>query len=133
MAMYSIRALSKWRSALVCPLCLAVGIAGGLCATAVASDEPKPDRVVHSFDFDERDEGNLEDLPKFWMPVRPSGFPQFAQGGFDFNAGLGRNLPRITVDRQSVTVEVAGDCKTGLGVGGYSRFVFLQDLEIESF
>jgi len=87
MAMYSIRALSKWRSALVCPLCLAVGIAGELCATAAASDEPKPDRVVHSFDFDERDEGNLEDLPKFWMPVRPSGFPQFAQGGFDFNAG----------------------------------------------
>lgn len=44
-------------------------------------------RVVHHFDFDERGEGNLEDIPKYWIPVRPDGFPGFAEGGFDFDLG----------------------------------------------
>ncbi len=41
------------------------------------------DSVVHRFDFDERSKGNLEDLPKYWEPFRPPGFPQFAVGSFD--------------------------------------------------
>lgn len=44
-------------------------------------------RVVHRFDFDERDEGNLEALPKYWAKIRPEGFPQYTGGGFDFGVG----------------------------------------------
>ncbi len=44
-------------------------------------------RVVHRFDFDEREEGNLEDIPKYWEPFRPPGFPKFTAGRFDFGTG----------------------------------------------
>lgn len=45
------------------------------------------ERVVHRFDFDERDKGNLEDVPKFWEVFRPPGFPHYAGGSFDFDVG----------------------------------------------
>lgn len=45
------------------------------------------DRIVHVFDFDERKTGNLEDLPMYWLPLRLSGFPRFADGSFDFEVG----------------------------------------------
>ncbi len=44
-------------------------------------------RVVHNFDFDERADGNLEDVPKYWEPLRPSGFPHYTRGSFDFQVG----------------------------------------------
>ena len=44
-------------------------------------------RLVHHFDFDEREAGNLENLPKFWAAVRPSGFAHFATGAFDLEIG----------------------------------------------
>ncbi len=44
-------------------------------------------RIVHRFDFDERPRGNLEDVPKYWDRMRPIGFPHFANGSFDFDAG----------------------------------------------
>lgn len=61
------------------------------------------DRVVHHFDFDERDEGNIESLPKYWDVIRPMGFPHFTRGAFDESVGrngapsfhletLGRNV-----------------------------------------
>ena len=89
--MCSIRALIRLPSAPARVLILTVGVAGGLCATPVASEEPAFKRVVHRFDFDEREAGNLEELPKFWMPVRPDGFPLFAHGTFDL--GMGRTAP----------------------------------------
>jgi hypothetical protein len=46
-----------------------------------------PNRLIHRFDFDERGEGNLEDLPKYWVPFRPGGFPRFAYGEFDVDVG----------------------------------------------
>lgn len=42
-----------------------------------------PNRVVHHFDFDERNKGNLEDIPKYWEPLRPKGFPHYVTGLFD--------------------------------------------------
>ena len=45
------------------------------------------DRIVHVFDFDERKTGNLEDIPMYWLPLRLSGFPRFADGSFDFEVG----------------------------------------------
>ncbi|MHC5108670.1 MAG: COG1470 family protein [Planctomycetota bacterium] len=44
-------------------------------------------RVVFSFDFDERDEGNLENVPKFWRRVEMPTFPHFSEGVFDDNVG----------------------------------------------
>lgn len=46
-----------------------------------------PNRVVHQFDFNERGMGNLDDLPMYWLPLRPKGFPGFANGSFDFEVG----------------------------------------------
>lgn len=45
------------------------------------------DRIVHRFDFDERADGNLEDIPKYWEPLRPGGFPHYTRGAFDFTVG----------------------------------------------
>lgn len=70
-----------------------VAALAGLLALALvgvpsaSGTEPGADRVVHRFDFDERDDGNLEDIPKFWMPLRTDGFPRFADGAFDFDVG----------------------------------------------
>lgn len=50
-----------------------------------------PTRIVHRFDFDERDDGNMEDVPKFWEPLRPRGFPHYALGAFDTQ--VGRSAP----------------------------------------
>ena len=47
----------------------------------------KPSRIVHQFDFDERVAGNLEDLPKYWEPLRPRHFPHYTVGKFDFEVG----------------------------------------------
>lgn len=44
-------------------------------------------RIVHRFDFDERGEGNLEEVPRYWTPLRGDGFPRFARGGFDESIG----------------------------------------------
>jgi hypothetical protein len=52
------------------------------------TDEVIATRIVHRFDFNEREEGNLEDLPRYWLPFRPpDDFPRFAIGGFDFEVG----------------------------------------------
>jgi len=49
----------------------------------------RSERLVHSFDFDERAEGNLEDVPKYWEPLRARGFPHYTYGSFDFAVGKG--------------------------------------------
>ncbi len=40
-------------------------------------------RIVHRFDFAERDDGNLEDVPRYWEPLVLDGFPHYATGKFD--------------------------------------------------
>ncbi len=62
--------------------------AQGACASRLVGQVTdrltrSPDRVVHRFDFDERAEGNLEDVPKYWELLRPPGFPHFSHGEFD--------------------------------------------------
>lgn len=62
-----------------------------LTAQPIAGSVPSEKRIVHRFDFDERDKGNLEDVPKYWEPLRLRKFPHYAYGEFDFN--LGRTAP----------------------------------------
>ena len=58
-----------------------------LCAENPDTDSTDGSRIVHHFHFNERDEGNLEDLPRYWEPLRLAGFPRFAEGAFDFAVG----------------------------------------------
>jgi hypothetical protein len=44
-------------------------------------------RVVKIFNFNERSEGNLEDLPMHWEKVTLSGFPHYVNGEMDDNIG----------------------------------------------
>ncbi|UCE59880.1 MAG: hypothetical protein JSU63_20850 [Phycisphaerales bacterium] len=66
---------------------LGTGNLPGLTGTSTAKGQPASTRIVHRFDFDERQAGNLEDLPKYWTPIRPGGFPRYAQGAFKFDTG----------------------------------------------
>ena len=40
-------------------------------------------RAIRTFDFEERDRGNVEDLPAGWMKVEGPGLPRFVNGTFD--------------------------------------------------
>jgi len=66
---------------------VSAALAGSQLAPALGQGMASSSRVIHRFDFDERDEGNLEDLPKYWEPLRPPGFPQFATGAFSETVG----------------------------------------------
>lgn len=77
-------------------LCLAIGVA---CvfrlvpSTASRGQEPsaqtRSHRILHEFDFDERDDGNFENTPMYWRPLELSGFPEYAvrESGFDTDVG----------------------------------------------
>jgi hypothetical protein len=84
----------------------------------VANPAKSPRRVVHHFDFEERAEGNLEDLPRHWSALHSEGFPRFTRGSFDDAVGhasppsfhiesMGRNVvfrydgPEIRIQLQS--------------------------------
>ncbi|RME37218.1 MAG: hypothetical protein D6788_09950, partial [Planctomycetota bacterium] len=56
-------------------------------ASRSAASTSRAARLVHRFDFNERPLGNLEDLPKYWEPLRPAGFPHYTRGGFDEAVG----------------------------------------------
>lgn len=81
------------------PIVLCLALLGMLHPPARGSDSsgsmdpstgaPNTDtqRGLHTFDFDERGSGNVEDEPKHWQPLRTSHFPRFAKGVFDFEVG----------------------------------------------
>lgn len=58
-----------------------------LRASATHADAPLSARIVHRFDFDERAQGNLEPVPKYWVPIPHPSFPNFIKGEFDFQVG----------------------------------------------
>ncbi|HUW84014.1 MAG TPA: hypothetical protein VMZ31_14615 [Phycisphaerae bacterium] len=87
-----LRAPTAVWTALVC------GLVSASCAFAqqtIASslaDEPEDiraseRRIVKHFDFDERQLGNLEDVPMHWLHYQANGFPHFVKGRFDFEVG----------------------------------------------
>ena len=68
-----------------------------------------PRRITHQFDFDERDDGNLEDVPKYWVPLRPGGFPSFTRGRFDLEVGhLAPPSFYLDCDGRNVAYQYAG-------------------------
>lgn len=80
---------------LVCWLGMSLSAAGELQAprpeAANASDlwmgRTSERRVVKHFDFDERELGNVEDVPMHWLRYRAGGFPHFLAGQFDDEVG----------------------------------------------
>ncbi len=68
---------------------LAVSFLLSVARTTMSADAPTTigQRLAHDFDFDERGEGNLEDIPKYWLPLKAPEFPRFAHGVFDFDTG----------------------------------------------
>ncbi len=69
---------------------LAIGLGWAGTAAAQLSPAPAtpadPSRVLHTFDFEERGQGNTEDLPMYWQKVSGIEFPHYVTG-------------RITTDR----------------------------------
>jgi hypothetical protein len=60
----------------VCPLILCL-----LAASTAAFAQPaEVNRVLHTFDFEERRLGNAEDLPMNWSKVEGSGLPHYVNG-----------------------------------------------------
>lgn len=97
--------------ALVCVLGIALltCVARPARAQGIADYERDPDRIVKSFDFNERAEGNLEDIPKYWEPLAAKEFAHFAYGQFDFDDG--HDAPpsfRLVSEGRSVAYQYLG-------------------------
>ncbi len=82
-------------------------LVGAAVAQSGESTGASSNRLLHRFDFDEKD--NLEALPKYWVPLRPADFPRFAHGSFDFE--VGRQAPpsfHLASEGRNVAYHYAG-------------------------
>lgn len=78
-----------------------------LCAIALGQTRPAPDaglvRTLRSFDFEERQAGNVEDTPIGWVKVEGSGMPHYLKGQFDFTvAHSGQTSFRMDLNGGSI-------------------------------
>src|SRR5688572_6474252 len=53
-----------------------------LACSAAFAGSPKGDRVLRTFDFEERRLGNSEDLPMYWEKAEGPAYPHYVNGGF---------------------------------------------------
>src|SRR5688500_6979532 len=61
-------------------------------------------RVLRSFDFEERDDGNVEEVPVGWLKVEGPGLPHYLSGKFDPTvSAAGRSSFRFDLIGGSVT------------------------------
>lgn len=71
--------------------CVLIVLASASIARAQASgaDESAASlrRIVKTFDFDERPDGNYETLPMNWLPIVREGYPRFLEPAFDMESG----------------------------------------------
>lgn len=81
--------------------------------------------LLHQFDFNERDQGNLEDVPMFWEPLYLQGFSRHAMGRFDL--GLGHE------DRSSFHLSLAGSNVTYVYVGQSMRVQAFNRYVVKGF
>ncbi len=91
-------------------MCVAWVVVGVVASESRAAAPESSDRIVHVFDFDERASGNLEPVPRFWVPFGGEGFPRFATGSFDESVGHDKP-PSFRLDSQgrNVAYRYAGD------------------------
>ncbi len=93
------------RSGIVAWVALLMAVPAVCRGQAVDESERPPllRRVVHRFDFDERELGNYESVPMHWTRVQGAQFPGFSLGAFD--ADVGRTAPpsfRLGTDGRNV-------------------------------
>jgi hypothetical protein len=61
-------------------------------------------RVLRNFDFEERDHGNVEDVPAGWVQVEGPGLPHYLHGVFDSSSfATGRASFRMDLNGGSIT------------------------------
>ena len=85
--------------ACLCPLAQAAG------AEAAAGD-----RILHRFDFEERDDGNYEDVPMYWAKVVGPGLPHYCRGRLSTDAShAGRYSFKLDLDGGSVLYRLSPD------------------------
>lgn len=116
---------------------LALLVMWSLCLAAVADvPPPTPDaarhsgtRLVQRFDFEEREAGNVEDLPRFWYPIGRD--PNTADPNF-LRLPLHRELadrpgfPRYNLVAFDTTQHVSREHSFGLSMASGSAGAFLQ-------
>lgn len=80
-----------------------------LCASAIGQTEPSADnqtsglRTLRTFDFEERESGNVEDTPLGWVKVEGPGMPHYLRGRFDFTtAHSGQTSFRLDLNGGSI-------------------------------
>jgi len=91
--------------------------------------EYRPQRLIHLFDFEERDEGNFEDLPMHWYIVgRPpqTGDPNFARYPLHQQQLNRAGFPRYTTVRFDTEHAVSGKHSLLLRMNGGSVGSFLE-------
>ncbi|MEX1017988.1 MAG: hypothetical protein WDZ31_14705 [Phycisphaeraceae bacterium] len=114
----------KWHI-LATLLLAAVGVGELLAQGAIV----RPQRLVHRFDFEEREQGNYEDMPMHWYPIgRPA---QTAEPGFHrqpLHKQLiaRRGFPRHTQVRFDTNHAVSGEHSFHLGLDGGSAGAYLE-------
>jgi len=105
------------------------GVVGAkvFAAPQAQSDAPANKRLMYRFDFDERSDGNLEQVPKYWDPLRMQGFPGFATGAFDTTVGhLAPPSFRLESRGRNVAYEYGGPDLTVRASGNYRVSAFLR-------
>lgn len=101
-----------------------------MLATAIAPAGTRPQRLVHWFDFDERDDGNYESMPRYWFAIGRD--PQVADPAFlrqpiHENLVQRQEFPRFTDVRFDSKHTTSGTHAFYLGVNGGSAGAFLQN------
>lgn len=77
---------------IISTLLLLFATPGVIGAQSEEPTSPTPTQLVHRFDFQERDDGNLENIPmfwtrRFWDAPADAEFPNYADGWFDADIG----------------------------------------------
>jgi hypothetical protein len=88
---------SRWPTVPACALMLVLSSGVAAQTTGPSGEGGSPpleqastfsqDRLIRTFDFDERPLGNYEPLPMRWTRHRAWGFPQYLEAGFDGSIG----------------------------------------------
>jgi len=60
---------------------------GALAVYAHGSESGQPRRLLKHFDFDERQEGNVESVPMYWLQRKGQDLPHYNSGRFDWEVG----------------------------------------------
>ncbi len=122
------------RSTPLLAVTLAWCVGAVVCAARGENQNPSESkRLVYQFDFDERADGNLETVPKYWEPLRMQGFPGFADGRFDET--VGHSAPpsfRLESKGRNVAYEYGGPELTVREAGNYRVIAYLRPDQLKN-